>query len=99
MLLFRHSGGGGAFLTAGPLVTGLLVGGGIVTAIPLLLFAKAANSISLQKMGFIQYLSPTLQLIIGILVYGERPAMALVVTFCGVAIAVMLYVFTRRGAV
>lgn len=49
----------------------LLIGGGAVTAVPLILFAKAANSIPLTLLGFIQYMSPTIALLLGVFVYGE----------------------------
>jgi len=49
----------------------LLVFGGIVTAVPLLLFAKAIKYLPYSTIGFIQYISPTLQLIIGIFVFHE----------------------------
>lgn len=51
--------------------TGLLVFGGIITAVPLILFARAANLIPLTLLGFIQFLSPTIALIIGVFVNGE----------------------------
>lgn len=49
----------------------LLVVSGLITAIPLFWFGKSAQAIPLSTMGFIQYLSPTLQLLLGIFVYGE----------------------------
>ena len=49
----------------------LLVGAGPVTAIPLLLFSSAANKIPLSMLGFIQYLSPTLALLLGVFLFGE----------------------------
>lgn len=49
----------------------LLVLSGAITAIPLVLFAKSARQIPLYLMGFIQYLAPTIGLIIGIFVYNE----------------------------
>lgn len=49
----------------------LLVGGGVVTAIPLLLFAAAANSIPLTLLGFLQYISPTIALLIGVFINHE----------------------------
>ena len=55
----------GAYLTA------LLVVGGPATALPLILFAKAANSIPLSLLGFIQYLSPTMALLTGVFLFGE----------------------------
>lgn len=50
----------------------LLVGAGIVTALPLLLFTAAAKLLPLSLVGFLQYVSPTITLIIGIFVYGEN---------------------------
>lgn len=49
----------------------LLIVGGVVTAVPLILFARAANLIPLTLLGFIQFLSPTIALCIGIFVNGE----------------------------
>ncbi|MDP2816463.1 MAG: EamA family transporter RarD [Rectinemataceae bacterium] len=95
-LLYRQTMPNPAFISAGSRVTILLVLAGLVTAIPLLLFAKAANSIPLQRMGFIQYLSPTLQLAIGILAFGEKPGKPLLVTLVSVVAAVAIYVFSRK---
>jgi chloramphenicol-sensitive protein RarD len=50
----------------------LLIGGGALTALPLLLFARATNAIPLTLVGFLQYLSPTLTLLLGVFVYGEE---------------------------
>lgn len=68
--------GGHAFMndtasTQGWITTLLIVGTGAVTAIPLVLFAKAANSIPLSLLGFIQYASPTIALLLGVFVFGE----------------------------
>lgn len=52
-------------------ITLLLVLGGVVTALPLILFALAANLVPLSILGFIQFLSPTLALLIGVFVNGE----------------------------
>ena len=97
-LLVRQGAGMGMYWNGGAVTTILLTLAGVLTAIPLLLFAAAANSISLQKMGFIQYVSPTLQLFLGIAVFGEKPSAALLVAFIGVIAAVLLYIFTRRKA-
>lgn len=59
----------------------LLVLSGIVTAIPLLWFGKSAQVIPLSTMGFIQYLSPTLQLLLGVLVYGESFGLEYIICF------------------
>lgn len=59
----------------------LLIGGGAVTAIPLILFAKAANSIPLTLLGFIQYVSPTIALLVGVFANGEPFTLAHAVCF------------------
>lgn len=55
----------------GPLVGVLLMLGGIVTAMPLIWFAAAARRLRLATMGFLQYIAPTCQLLIAVLVLGE----------------------------
>lgn len=49
----------------------LLIGAGVATAVPLLLFATGANRISLAMLGFFQYIAPTIMLILGTVVYHE----------------------------
>lgn len=50
----------------------LLAGAGIATALPLLFFASGAQKIPLSMLGFLQYIAPTLSLMLGIFVYGEH---------------------------
>ena len=52
-------------------VNSLLVGAGVVTAVPLLLFAAAARQLDLATLGLLQYLSPSIQFTLGVLVFGE----------------------------
>ena len=49
----------------------LLIFAGIITAVPLLLFGTAARSIPLTMVGLLQYIAPSCQFLIGILVYHE----------------------------
>jgi len=49
----------------------LLVGAGIVTSVPLIMFAFSLNQLSLTVMGVIQYVSPTLTLCLGVFVFNE----------------------------
>ena len=99
-IALRQKAGQGAFFGGGSAwTTVLLCLSGAVTAFPLLLFAKAANTIPLQKMGFIQYISPTGQLFMGLFVFGEDLSPALLVAFAGVIIAVLIYVFSRKKVV
>ena len=70
-LWFVNQQGAGMFLHHSWTTDAFLILAGPVTAIPLFWFGKAATRIPLSTIGFVQYLSPTLQLIIGLLVYHE----------------------------
>ncbi len=70
-LVFAESNGTGAFLHSGPTIDLLLVGAGVVTTIPLLMFASAARQIPLSMVGVLQYIAPTIQFLLGVLVYKE----------------------------
>ncbi len=93
-----HAQGQGAFASAGFGVSMVLAMAGVVTAVPLLLFGVAATSISLQFMGFLQYLTPTAMLLLGLFAYGEKPNRAIVVAFAGVLVAVLIFAATRIHA-
>jgi len=71
-LIFAEANGDGAFLHTGLTSTLLMVGAGVVTTIPLLLFASAARSVSLWVVGLLQYIAPTIQFLIGVFIYKEE---------------------------
>jgi chloramphenicol-sensitive protein RarD len=71
VLAVLHAHGHGTFGNAGTANALLLVSSGIATAIPLLLFAAAARRIPLSTVGLLQYLTPLMQLAIGVFVYDE----------------------------
>jgi chloramphenicol-sensitive protein RarD len=62
---------GGAFGHMGMKGSLLLAGTGVVTTVPLLLFAYATKKINLSTVGFLQYLGPTINLVIGVYLYKE----------------------------
>lgn len=68
---FWASEGRAAFQVASAGTLLLLAGAGVVTAVPLLLFTAAAKLLPLSTLGFLQYLSPTITMLLGIFVYGE----------------------------
>lgn len=70
-LIFVQVNGTGEFLHDGLTVDLLLIGGGIVTTIPLLMFASAAKQIPLNMIGVLQYFAPTIQFLIGVFIYKE----------------------------
>ena len=90
-LIYRDASGVGAFVHQGLLVTILLILAGPVTSIPLLLFGYAARHIPLSMLGFIQYITPTLQFLLGVFVYLEPFPQARLVGFCMIWLALLLY--------
>lgn len=88
-LIYLAANGSGAAGQVDLKTDALLVGAGMVTATPLLLFAYGARRISMAAMGILQYLSPTGALLLAVLVYGEPfdPARKLTFAFIWVALA------------
>ena len=68
----------------------LLISAGPVTIVPLLLFAGAATRVPLSVIGLLQYLTPTMQLLLGVLVQHEPLPPARFVGFCGVWVALVV---------
>lgn len=81
----------GMFVGGGPTLIALLLAAGPLTAIPLLAFAAGARRIPLSLVGILQYLSPSLQLAIGLVVFHERLPFAKLVGFALIWLAVALY--------
>ena len=70
----------------------LLVISGVVTAIPLLLFAEAVKRVPLNIIGFIQYINPTIQLIIAVLIFKETIAVRPLKGFIFIWIAIAVFI-------
>jgi len=90
-LIFMERSGQGAFLHTGLLSDALMVGAGVVTTIPLLMFASAARSIPLTMVGILQYIAPTLQFLLGVFVYKEPFDHAHLLGFSIVWLALILF--------
>jgi chloramphenicol-sensitive protein RarD len=90
LVLFHHS-------TA---TTVLLMGTGVITAVPLLMFGAAANRIPLSTMGLLQYLTPMIQFVIGVWVVDEPmpPARWAGFAIVWLALAVFTYDGVRQGS-
>ena len=76
----------------------LLLGSGIVTATPLMLFSAAARLLSLKALGFLQYMSPTLSMIIGIFVYKETFTFAHFISFGLIWLGLAVFSFSQFGS-
>jgi chloramphenicol-sensitive protein RarD len=90
-LTFVEIGGTGAFGHSGLLTNTLLVLTGVVTAFPLLLFGSAARKINLSTLGILQYITPTCQFLLGVIVYGESFSSARLVGFTIIWVALAIY--------
>ncbi len=72
-------------------LTALLVCSGIITAVPLVLFAMSARRISLSVVGFIMYINPTMQFLIAIFILDEPYEMERMITFGFIWFALILF--------
>ncbi|SDE71289.1 EamA family transporter RarD [Rhodospira trueperi] len=75
----------------------VLVFAGPATAIPLLLFALGARRLTLGTLGMLQYINPTLQFLMAVIVYGETFTLGHAASFGLIWLAVGLYASERRG--
>ena len=94
LLLFVNEPTGATFGSS-PATTAFFVGAGLVTVIPLLLFGAAAKRIPLSTLGFLQYIAPTIQLIVGVVVFRESISGAEMLGFVAVWAALTLFSVDR----
>ncbi len=90
-LSFTEVNGMGAFLHDTTPVNILLVGAGVVTTIPMLMFASAARRIPLTMIGILQYIAPTIQFVLGVFLYKEPFDHAHLVGFSIVWVALVIF--------
>ncbi len=90
-----HSSSTGAFGNSGLLITILLVGAGIVTSIPLLLYSRAVNHLPLSMLGFLQYINPTISLLLGIFIFRETFSPVHLAAFAVIWSGLLLYSFSN----
>ncbi|MBM3882119.1 MAG: EamA family transporter RarD [Verrucomicrobia bacterium] len=90
-LAFLEGSDQAAFGHAGWATTALLACSGLVTAMPLLLFAAAARQISLTTVGLLQYIAPTCALLLGVWIYHEPFTRTRLVGFSLIWLALAVY--------
>ena len=85
-----HQRGTGVFLASSTRLDILIAMSGVITAIPLLMFATAAKRLRLATIGFLQYITPTIQFLLAVTVYGEHFTRTHLISFlliwCGLAL-------------
>jgi chloramphenicol-sensitive protein RarD len=84
---------GGTFTTEGTGHAVLLMTGGVVTALPLMLFGAAAIRVPLATIGLLQYLAPVLQFVTGLLIFHEAMTTGRWIGFSLVWFALAVFTF------
>lgn len=99
-LIWLAANGTNALNTSSPSTVILLIGSGVVTAFPMLCFAAAAQRVPLSVLGFLQYLAPTMQFLLGVLLYHEAFPPSRLIGFSMIWLALVVFsmdgVLTRR---
>src|SRR5690606_23833693 len=75
----------------------LLIVSGAATALPLFLFATGAQLIPRYMIGFLQYIAPTLMLVIGGVIYGEKFGGIEMISFSFIWLALVLFTASKRS--
>lgn len=84
-------GSDGVFATGGLGIDLLLILSGPITGVPMVLFVYAAQRLNLSTVGLLQYIGPTGQLVMGVLLYGESFTAGHAVAFACIWVALVLY--------
>ncbi|MDR3050052.1 MAG: EamA family transporter RarD [Elusimicrobiota bacterium] len=89
---------GGVYHNIGIIDLSWLIGAGIVTAIPLILFTSAAKKLPLKTMGFLQYICPTLSMLIGIFIYRESFTISHLAAFGSIWLGIIIFSIPHKTA-
>lgn len=92
---YLFSNGSASFLHEGAATDILLIISGAATALPLVLFATGAPLIPMYMIGFLQYIAPTLMLLLGVLVYGEAFDRTDLISFSFIWVALALFTTSK----
>lgn len=96
-LIFQVSTQAVAYVDISLWMVAMIILTGVVTSVPLLLFAQGAKRVSLSTLGFVQYLSPSLSLLIGIFIYKEKFTHIDFISFSCIWVALAIFSLTRKG--
>lgn len=92
---FLQVDGSSSFATISITTTLLLIGAGVATALPLLWFAEGARRIPLSLMGFLQYIAPTITLLLGIFLFHETFTFIDFIGFLFIWTALIIFTVTK----
>ncbi len=94
-LYYLSNVGGNVYQSCDMVTLLLLVGAGAATATPLLLFTASAKLLPLKLIGFLQYISPSITLLLGVLVYGEPFSGSTATAFGFIWLGVLMFVWSQ----
>ncbi|MBH0156111.1 EamA family transporter RarD [Fictibacillus sp. 5RED26] len=94
-LIYLQWNGEASFISGGTSTTLLLWGAGLVTAVPLLCFAQGVKRISMTMIGFLQYIAPTIMLVLGVFLYHETFSQIHVISFTLIWIALLIFTVSK----
>ncbi|MES2846063.1 MAG: EamA family transporter RarD [Pseudomonadota bacterium] len=75
-------------------ITGLLLGAGVVTAVPLMLYANGAKLLRLSTIGIMQYIAPTMIFLTAVFIFGETFGTARMIAFPMIWAALAIYTWS-----
>lgn len=96
-LFWLGSQDAGQFVMGGWWMSVLLIASGIVTGLPLILFMLGAQRLTLSTIGLMQYLAPTIQLVLAVAIFGEPFSSATMVTFAFIWVGLVIYSWDAFG--
>lgn len=96
-LYFCQTQGSFVFSELNSLQTAVLLGSGVATALPLIWFAKGARKISMSLLGMLQYISPTLQFLCGVLLFGETLSFERLIGYLFVWFGVIVFLLGMKA--
>ncbi len=96
-ILKLETGGTGTFVTAPFALSLILAGSGIVTATPLLLYARGIERTTFSMIGFLQYIAPSINLFLGIFVFKEHFTLSHLISFCFIWAGLVIFTMSNVG--
>jgi len=75
----------------------ILAGTGIITAAPLFFYARGIEKTTFSMMGFLQYIAPTINLLLGIFVFREYFSLIHLISFCFIWVALIIFTLSNVG--
>jgi len=92
-----EKGGKGSLVSSSPAVIVTLAGTGVITAIPLIFYARGIERTTFSMMGFLQYIAPSLQLFLGIFIFKEYFPLTHFISFCFIWAALAIFTLANAG--